>query len=59
MTFKKHQKIEKLNQEILIKIVSYIKVYENGSISVKFKFTDELCKITKYIKINTSKIPAP
>ena len=32
----------------------YIKVYENGNISVKFKFADELRKIAEYIEINTT-----
>ena len=34
--------------------VDYIKVYENGNISVKFKFADELRKIAEYIEINTT-----
>lgn len=28
--------------------------YENGNISVKFKFADELRKIAEYIEINTT-----
>ena len=37
-------------------IYNYIvnKVYENGNISVKFKFADELRKIAEYIEINTT-----
>ena len=31
-----------------------VKVYENGNISVKFKFADELRKIAEYIEINTT-----
>ena len=34
--------------------VDYIRVYENGNISVKFKFADELRKIAEYIEINTT-----
>ena len=33
VAFKKHQNIETLNREILIDLVNYIKVYENGNIS--------------------------
>ena len=40
--------------EILVELVDYIKVYENGNISVKFKFADELRKIAEYIEINTT-----
>ena len=54
----KYQNIETLNREILIELVDYIKVYENGNISVKFKFADELRKIAEYIEINISEIPA-
>ena len=46
--------IEALNREILVELVDYIKVYENGNISVKFKFADELRKIAEYIEINTT-----
>ena len=49
---------ETLNWEILIELVDYIKVYENGNISVRFKFADELCKITEYIEISTTEDPA-
>ena len=38
--------------------MDYIKVYENGNISVRFKFADELCKITEYIEISTTEDPA-
>ena len=58
MAFKKHQNIETLNREILIDLVNYIKVYENGNISVKFKFADEFRRIAEYIEINISEIPA-
>ena len=33
----------------------YIKVYENGNISVRFKFADEFRRIAEYIEINTTK----
>ena len=49
----KYQNIDKLNREILIELVDYIKVYENGNISVKFKFADAFRRIAEYIEINT------
>ena len=42
----------------MIELVDYIKVYENGNISVKFKFADELRRIAEYIEINTTQNPA-
>ena len=33
----------------------FIKVYENGNISVRFKFADEFRRIAEYIEINTTK----
>ena len=54
LAFMKYQNIEALNREILIELVDYIRVHENGNISVKFKFADELRKIAEYIEINTT-----
>ncbi len=54
VAFMKYQNIEALNREILVELVDYIRVYENGNISVKFKFADELRKIAEYIEINTT-----
>ena len=53
VAFMKYQNIETLSREILVELVDHIKVYENGNISVKFKFDDELRKIAEYIEINT------
>ena len=58
VAFMKYQNIDKLTREALIDLVDHIKVYENGNISVKCKFTDEFRKIAEYIEINTSEIPA-
>ena len=58
VAFMKYQNIETLNREILIELVDHIKVYENGNISVKFKFSDELRRIAEYIEINTTQNPA-
>ena len=57
VAFMKYQNIDKLTREALIDLVDHIKVYENGNISVKCKFSDEFRKIAEYIEINTSVIP--
>lgn len=57
VAFMKHQNISTLTREILIELVDHIKVYENGNISVKFKFADELRKIAEYIHLNTISHP--
>ena len=51
-TFRKYENIDKLTREVLIGLVDHIKVHENGNISVKFKFADELRRIMEYIEIN-------
>ena len=48
----KYQNIECLTRDILVELLNYIKVYENGNISVRFKFADELRKIVEYIELN-------
>lgn len=57
VAFMKYQNISTLTREILIELVDYIKVYDNGNISVKFKFADELRRIAEYIHLNTSSHP--
>ena len=42
VAFMKYQNIECLTRDILVELVDHIKVYENGNISVRFKFADEL-----------------
>jgi len=54
VAFAKYQSIETLTREILTDLVDHIKVYENGNISVHFKFADEFRKIAEYIEINTT-----
>ena len=49
--------IDELTRPILIDLIDHIKVYDNGNISVRFKFSDELRRIAEYIEINTE-IPA-
>lgn len=51
-TFRQYQNIDKLTRDILIELVEHIKVYENGNISVKFKFADEIRRICEFIEIN-------
>ena len=51
----KHQKIDQLTRELLVELIDHIKVYENGNISVRFKFADEFRRIAEYIEINTTK----
>ena len=58
VAFKKYQNIDALSRELLIELVDYIKVYENGNISVKFKFADQLRRIAEYIDVNTAESPA-
>ncbi len=53
VVFKKFETIDKLTREVLIELVDQIKVHENGNISVKFKFADELRRVMEYIEINT------
>lgn len=58
VAFMKFENIDILSREILIELIDHIKVYENGNISVRFKFADELRKIAEYIEINTTTDPA-
>lgn len=57
VAFMKYQNISALTREILIELVDHIKVYENGNISVKFNFADELRRIAEYIQLNTISQP--
>ena len=54
VAFARYQSIETLTREILTDLVYHIKVYENGNISVHFKFADEFRKIAEYIEVNTT-----
>lgn len=38
--FRKYENIDRLTREVLIELVDHIKVYENGSINVKLKFSN-------------------
>ena len=52
-TFRQYQNIEKLTRDVLIELVDHIKVYEGGSISIVFRFADELRRIKEFIELNT------
>ena len=53
VAFMKYQTIDTLTREILVELVDHIKVYENGNISVSFKFSDDFRRIAEYIDLNT------
>ncbi|MEL7609230.1 MAG: recombinase family protein [Bacillota bacterium] len=55
--YRKHENIEKLTRDILIELVDHIKVFENGSISVKLKHSDEIRR--EYIAANLIQTPRP
>ncbi|PXV90330.1 DNA invertase Pin-like site-specific DNA recombinase [Lachnotalea glycerini] len=53
--FLKYENINKLTRDILIELVDTIKVYENGNISVRFKFANEYREVAEYIEVNNHK----
>jgi len=53
--FRKHENIGELTREVLIDLVDHIKVFGNGDISVRFKFSDEYRRIAEYIEANELK----
>lgn len=53
VAFRKYENINKLTRDILIELVDTIKVYENGNISVRFKFANEYRRVAEYIEVNT------
>ena len=53
VAFMRFENIDELSRDILVELIDHIKVYENGNISVRFKFADELRKIAEYIDLNT------
>ena len=50
--FRQFQNIDKLTRDVLIELVDHIKVYEGGSISIVFRFADELRQVQEYIDVN-------
>ena len=53
VAFMRYQNIDRLTRDILVELVDHIKVYENGNISIRFKFADEFRRILEYIELNT------
>ena len=51
--FRKHENIEELTREVMVDLIDHIKVFENGDISVKLKFTDEYRRIADFIEANS------
>lgn len=47
--YRKYENIDNLTRDILIELVDHIKVFENGSISVKLKYSDEIRRVQEYI----------
>ena len=52
--FRKHENIEELTREVMVDLIDRIKVFENGDISVKFRFADEYRRIAEFIEANTA-----
>jgi hypothetical protein len=52
-SFRKYENINKLTRDILIELVNTIKVYENGNISIRFKFANEYLRVAEYLEVNT------
>ena len=52
LAFRQYQNIDKLTRDVLIELVDHIKVYEGGSISIVFRFADELRWVQEYIEVN-------
>ena len=51
--FRQDQNIETLTRGVLMELVDHIKVYERGSISIVFRFGDELRRIRGFFAPNT------
>lgn len=52
LAFRQYQNIDKLTRDVLIELVDHIKVYQGGSISIVFRFADELRRVQEYIEVN-------
>lgn len=53
VAFQRYENINKLTRDILIELVDTIRVYENGNISIRFKFANEYRRASQYIEVNT------
>ncbi len=50
--FKEQKGITELSRDIMMELIDYIYVHENGNITIKFKFQDELKRCLEYIENN-------
>jgi phosphoglycerate-specific signal transduction histidine kinase len=50
--FLKYKNINKLERNILVELVDTIFVHENKEISIKFRFDNDLKRITEFVEIN-------
>lgn len=51
--FRMYENIRNLTRDVLIELIDTIRVYENGNISVRFKFANEYHRVEEYIEIDT------
>ena len=51
--FAKYENIDRLTREILTELLDHVKIYEGGTIKIRFKFSDELNRIIEFIEANT------
>ena len=48
--FKQNKKLETLNKKIIDELIDYIYIYENGNITIKFKYEDQYIETIDFIK---------
>ena len=54
--FRKQKGITELSRDIMLELIDCIYVKENGDITIKFKFEDELKRYLEYIEYNKSAV---
>jgi hypothetical protein len=50
--FLKYKNIKKLERNILVELVDAIYVHENKEITIKFRYENDLKRITEFVEIN-------
>jgi hypothetical protein len=50
--FLQYKNIQKLERNILVELVDIIYIHENKEVTVKFRYEDELARISEYVEIN-------
>ncbi len=50
--FKEQKEITELSRDIMMELIDYIYVHENGNITIRFKFEDEFKRCLEYIEYN-------